>query len=171
MNISNIIIPFLITFIACFGVYKRNDVFSDFTQGAKEGLLTTLNILPSLVGLLVAVRAFSASGALEIIEKSASPVADFLKFPKELLPFALLRPMSGSGSLAMATDIFTRFGADSFLGRVVSVMMGSSETTFYTVAVYFGAVGIKNVRHTLACALAADVVCAFVSVWVCRLMF
>lgn len=168
---SNAIIPFVISLIVMHGIYKKTDVYSEFTIGAKEGLLTSLNILPQLVGLLVAVKAFSASGALELIENILSPIARLLHFPKELIPFSLLRPISGSGSLAMATDIFSRFGTDSFIGRTVSVMMGSSETTFYTVAVYFGAVNAKSVRHSLLCALFADAVSAFVSVAVCRVMF
>ena len=171
MNISDIIIPFLVTAIVLFGLYKKNDVFSDFASGAKDGLIISIKILPQLVGLLVAVKAFSASGALKIIENLAAPLAELIHFPKELVPFSLLRPISGSGSLAMATDIFSRFGTDSFMGRAVSVMMGSSETTFYTVAVYFAAVNVKNVRHTLLCALFADAVSAFVSVAVCRVMF
>ena len=171
MNISDIIIPFLVTAIVIFGLRKKNDVFSDFTDGAKDGLMTSFKILPSLLGLLVAIKAFTASGALEIMQNIASPVANAIKFPKELIGYSLLRPISGSGSLALATDIFSRFGTDSFIGRTVSVMMGSSETTFYTVSVYFASVNVKNVRHTLICALFADVVCAFVSVAVCRVMF
>lgn len=171
MNISDAIIPLIITVIAINGLYKKTDVFSEFARGAEEGLMTSVKILPQLVGLLVAVRAFSASGALGLIENAVAPLARLIHFPPELVPFALLRPISGSGSLAMATDIFSRFGPDSFMGRAVSVMMGSSETTFYTVAVYFGAVKAKSVRHSLMCALFADAVSAFVSVAVCRVMF
>lgn len=171
MNISAIVMPALAAFIVIHGIYKKTDVYSEFTSGAKEGLLTAVNILPTLIGLLVAIKTLSASGALEIAEKLIAPAAKFFHFPPKLVPFALLRPVSGSGSLAMATDIFSKFGTDSFLGRAVSVMMGSSETTFYTVAVYFGAVQAKNVRHTLITALFADVVCAFISVAVCRIMF
>ena len=171
MNISDIAMPSVALAIVIFGVVRKTDVFSDFTLGAKEGLRTTVNILPSLMGLIVAVRMFTSSGALDMAEKLISPIAELLHFPTKLVPFAILRPVSGSGSLAMATDIFSKFGTDSFVGRAVSVMMGSSETTFYTVSVYFGAVGAKSIRHTLFCALLADVVCAFVSVMVCRLMF
>lgn len=171
MSVSDAVIPLIIAIVASHGIYKKTDVYSEFAKGAEEGVMTAFRILPQLVGLLVAVRAFSSSGALGIIENAAAPLAGLIHFPPELVPFALLRPISGSGSLAMATDIFSRFGTDSFTGRAVSVMMGSSETTFYTVAVYFGAVKAKSVRHALVCALFADAVSAFVSVAVCRVMF
>jgi len=171
MSISSFAMPALAVIIIMHGIYKKSDVYSTFSAGAKDGLKTTVNILPNLIGLLVAVKMLSASGALEMAEKVISPIAEFLHFPTTLVPFALLRPVSGSGSLAMATDLFSKHGTDSFVGRAVSVMMGSSETTFYTVAVYFGAVKAKNVRHTLLCALFADIICAFVSVMVCRVMF
>ena len=171
MNVSDIVMPSVALVIILQGLYKKTDIYSHFTDGAKDGLMTAVNILPNLIGLLVAVKTLSASGALELAEKIVSPLAEVLHFPPKLIPFALLRPVSGSGSLAMATDIFAKHGPDSLLGRIVSVMMGSSETTFYTVSVYFGAVRAKSVRHTLICALFADAVCAFVSVLVCRIMF
>lgn len=171
MNMSDIVIPAVICLTVVFAAAKRADVYSDFAAGAEEGLHTAARILPQLIGLLMAVRAFTASGASDCLVKMLTPVARALKFPPELVPFVLLRPVSGSGSLAMATDIFRTYGTDSFLGRAVSVMMGSTETTFYTVAVYFGAVKVKNVRYTLACALFADLVSAIVSVAVCRVMF
>ena len=171
MNISNAVISGIVAFIVVFGVLKRCSVYSAFTLGAEEGLKTALKIVPQLVGLLVAIKVFNASGLMDFLVELLSPLAKILHFPSEALPFALLRPVSGSGSLAMATDIFKRYGPDSFAGRVVSVMMGSTETTFYTVAVYFGAVGVKNVRHTLLCALFADLVSMIMSVVVCYIMF
>ncbi len=171
MNIADAVVPVIIGTIVLYGFLKKTDVYGAFTAGAEDGLKTSVKIIPQLIGLMVAVRAFSASGALDILYKAAMPAARLLHFPAELIPFSLLRPVSGSGSLAMATDIFKEHGPDSFLGRAVSVMMGSTETTFYTVAVYFGAVGCKNTRHTLKCALFADVVSMFVSVAVCRVFF
>lgn len=171
MSITDAIVPFIISIITLHGFFKKTDVYGDFTIGAEDGLKTAVKIVPQLVGLLVAVRALNASGALEILHKIVNPLTEALHFPTELVPFSLLRPVSGSGSLAMATDIFKKHGPDSFFGRAVSVMMGSTETTFYTVAVYFGAVGCKNTRHTLKCALFADIVSAFVSVAVCRVFF
>ena len=171
MSISDAVVPLIISAVVLYGIVKRIDVYSAFAEGAKDGLKTAVGILPQLVGLLVAVRAFSSSGAADLLVEVLRPAANIIKFPAELLPFTVLRPVSGSGSLAMATDIFKKYGTDSLFGRAVSVMMGSTETTFYTVAVYFGAVGVKDTRHTLACALFADVVSAFVSVAVCRIFF
>ena len=171
MNISDAVVPAVIGFIVLFGLLRKTDVYGAFVVGAEDGLKTAVRIIPQLVGLLVAVKAFSASGALDFLEALVRPAARLIHFPEQLVPFALLRPVSGSGSLAMATDIFKKYGTDSLLGRAVSVMMGSTETTFYTVAVYFGAVNAKDTRHTLACALFADAVSAFVSVAVCRVMF
>ena len=171
MNVSDFAIPFIVLFVLTFGLAKRCRVYSSFTFGAEEGLKTAVKIIPQLVGLLVAIKVFNASGAMDFVVKLLSPLAKLLHFPTEALPFSLLRPVSGSGSLALATDLFGKHGADSFVGRVVSVMMGSTETTFYTVSVYFGAVGVKNVRHTLLCALAADALSMVLSTVVCSIMF
>ena len=171
MNVSNTAIPIVVAIILIYSLVRKTDIYSAFTLGAKDGLVTAFNIIPQLVGLLVAIKMFTASGAMNYVVKLMSPVAEFLKFPTEALPFALLRPVSGSGSLAMATEIFAKYGTDSFAGRVISVMMGSTETTFYAISVYFGAVGIKNIRHTLACALLADFVSLVLSTVVCRIMF
>jgi len=171
MNVSDFAIPAIVGFVMLFGLFNRCEVYSSFTFGAEEGLKTAIKIIPQLVGLLVAIKVFNASGAMDFVTGALKPVAKLLHFPSEALPFALLRPVSGSGSLALATDLFGKYGPDSFVGRVVSVMMGSTETTFYTVAVYFGAVGVKNVRHTLLCALLADLVSMVLSTVVCSVMF
>ncbi len=171
MNLSDFAIPCIVCFVLVFGLIKRCEVYSAFTFGAEEGLKTAVKIIPQLVGLLVAIKVFNASGAMDFIAGFLKPVAKILHFPAEALPFALLRPVSGSGSLAMATDLFGKYGPDSFTGRVISVMMGSTETTFYTVAVYFGAVGVKNVRYTLFCALLADLVSMVLSTIICSVYF
>ena len=171
MNVSDFAIPLIVVFVISFGLVKRCEVYSSFTFGAEEGLKTAVKIIPQLVGLLVAVKVFNASGAMDFVVHLISPAAKVMHFPTEALPFALLRPVSGSGSLALATDLFENLGPDSFVGRVVSVMMGSTETTFYTVSVYFGAVGVKNVRHTLFCALLADVLSMLLSAVICMFYF
>ncbi len=171
MSASDFAVPFIIVFIAVYGMIKRTDVYNEFVLGAAEGLKTAFDIIPRLLGLIVAVKAFSSSGASNFLVALVRPFANAIHFPAELLPFSLLRPISGSGSLAMATDIMKKYGADSFLARAVSVMMGSTETTFYTIAVYFGAVCVKDTRHTLLCALLADLVSAAVSVAVCKILF
>ncbi len=157
MNIiSSLAIPIMIVGIIVFGLAKRTNVYDSFIEGAKSGLESTIQIAAPLVGLLVGISALRGSGAMEILAKLLAPVTNSLGVPSEILPLALLRPVSGSGSVAIVNDIFKNCGADSLAGKIASVMMGSTETTFYTVAVYFGAVGIKNVRHTVKSALIAD---------------
>lgn len=152
-------------------MYKEVKVYDVFVEGAKEGIKTVVRIIPPLVGLLVAVGVFRASGALDLLIYAARPLASVLGIPSEAMPLAFLRPISGSASLALVSDIIKTHGPDSFIGRVVSTMMGSTETIFYTLTVYFGSVGIKNIRYTLAAALIADMVSVVASVWACTLVF
>ena len=166
---SNLIIPLMIVFIVIWGIIKKCDVYSALTGGIYDGLKTAVSILPLRIGLFAAIGAFHASGAQQLLVNLISPAADWLKIPHGIIPFAVLRPVSGSASLAMAQDIFSKFGADSLEGRAVSVMMGSSETTFYTAAVYFGAVRVVDTRYAVKCALVADICCLFVSMCVCRM--
>ena len=154
--ISIFAVPVMIVGIVAFGMLKRINVYDSFVEGAKTGAENMLQIVAPLVGLMVAISMFRASGALEILGNILKPLTDALKIPADVLPLALLRPVSGSGSIAIVNDIFKNNGPDSLAGKVASVMMGSTETTFYTVAVYFGAVGIKKIRHTVKSALLAD---------------
>lgn len=169
--ISSYAIPVIFLLILCSGVFKEVKVYDVFVEGAKEGIQTVVRILPSLVGLLVAVGIFRASGALDLLTYAASPLARLLRIPSEALPLAFLRPISGSASLALVSDIIKEYGADSFIGRLVSTMMGSTETIFYTLAVYFGSVGIKNIKYTLVAALIADTASVLASVWICTIVF
>lgn len=170
-DLGMFIVPLMICIILGWGAFKRKNVFSDFTEGVINGTKSVASVFPSLFALFIAVSVFRASGLVDYLTWLLSPICNLLHFPSELLPFALLRPVSGSGSLAMASDIFSTYGPDSFVGRVASVMMGSTETTFYTVAVYFGASGTKNIRHTLKCALAADIFSMVTSIAVCSIYF
>ncbi|MBR2917058.1 MAG: spore maturation protein [Clostridia bacterium] len=169
--VSIFAVPVMIAGIIIFGLLKRVKVYDCFLEGAKDGLSSAINILPPLVGLVVAISMFRASGIIDIISKALAPLLKLLFLPAEVLPLAILRPVSGSGSIAIITDIFKNCGPDSFAGRVASVMAGSTETTFYTLAVYFGAVNIKNTRHTLKSALLGDMTGIIMSVLVCRLLF
>lgn len=155
-TISSFAIPAVILIILSAGLIKKVPVYDNFLAGAGKGLETGIGIIPPLIGLVSAVTMFRASGAPEILYSFVSPAAEFLGFPKEVVPLALLRPVSGSASIAVLRDIFSSCGADSFAGRVASVMSGSTETTLYTVTLYFGAVRIKNTRYTLKSALMAD---------------
>lgn len=156
-DLSIYIVPIFISFFIVLGLLKGVGVYDSFTDGAKEGLSCMIGIVPSLIGLMAAISMLRASGALETAEGLLSPLLDKIGLPTEVFPLALLRPVSGSASLAVVNDLFENYGTDSFIGKVASVMMGSTETTFYTIAVYFGAVGIKNTRHTIPSALTADI--------------
>ena len=169
--ISQYAIPVMVVFIIAYGFLKKTDVYGAFAEGASSGLRSVVNIIPPVLGLFAAIGVFRASGAMELLAALLRPVTNFLNIPESLVSFALLCPVSGSGSLAMANDIFVNEGVDSFAAKTASVMMGSTETTFYTLAVYFGAVGIKNTSYAMKCALFADFVCFVVSMWICRLLF
>lgn len=169
--ISSYAIPSIFLIIISIGVYKNVKVYDVFVEGAKEGITTVIRIVPPLVGLLVAISVFRASGALDLLTGFFKPFAGLVGIPPDALPLAFLRPVSGSASLALVSDILKNHGADSFTGRVASTMMGSTETIFYTLAVYFGAVGIKNIKYTLAAALIADIASVIASVWACSIVF
>ena len=164
--ISLFSVPLIIALFVGLGLVRKVGVYDCFVEGAKDGLQSMVGIIPPLIGLMVAINMFRASGALDLLSGFLSPVLNFLHLPTDVLPLALLRPISGSASTAIVTDIFQNLGPDSQAGKIASVMMGSTETTFYTVAVYFGAVGIKNSRHTLASALTADTVGILLSILV-----
>lgn len=156
--ISNIAIPFTIFIIICYGLIEKNKVFDSFLEGAKEGLKIVYNIFPTLLGLFLSINLLRDSGVIDAITNFLNPLLILLKFPSEILPLTLLRPISGSASTAVATDIMTKFGVDSHIGLIASTIMGSTETTLYTIALYTSAVGIKKVRFVLVAALLADFV-------------
>lgn len=168
---SQYAIPVLFLLILGFGLIREVKVYDVFVEGAKEGIATIIRIIPTLVGLIVAVGVFRASGALDFLVYLTSPIAGLLGIPPEAMPLALLRPVSGSASLALVAETIRLYGPDSFVGRVVSTMMGSTETIFYTLAVYFGSVGIRNIRYTLIAALIADAVSVTAASWACTLIF
>lgn len=171
MTAAAAVIPVIIAVIIIFGLYKRVDVFSEFAEGAKENIMTCARLLPTLIALITAVGMFRASGAEELITGFVSGFFDRIGFPAECLPLALIRPVSGSGALAVYESLLDENGPDSFAGRVASVMLGSTETTFYTLAVYYSAVKIKNTRHTLAASLAGDMTGFIVSVLTVNIFF
>jgi spore maturation protein B len=161
----------MLVLIIGMGAIKKVGVFDCFIGGARDGLETAVRILPSLIALLTAITMFQASGALDFIVSALAPPLALIGFPKEAAPLALMRPVSGSGALAIVKDLLTRYGADSWIGRTASVMMGSTETTFYTLAVYFGCVHIKDTRYTVKAALLADLSGMLASVYVVKLFF
>ena len=171
MELSSMVIPLLLSGISLWALREKINVYEALTDGAAEGLRVLLRIFPHLLVLLTAIAMFRASGALDALTELLRPVLEWLGIPPETAPLVLLRPLSGSGGLAIGSDLITTYGPNSTVGRTAAVMLGSSETTFYTVAVYFGAAGIKKLRHTLAAALIADVAGFLAAAWWVKWLF
>lgn len=170
-KLGTFIMPCIVLTIIIFGLIKKVPLFDTFLVGAREGFKSTIAILPSLVGLITAVTMLKASGALDMLSSAISPITNMFKIPSEIVPLMLLRPVSGSGSIAFLNNIFSSCGVDSFTGKIASVMMGSTETTFYAIAVYYGAVGIKNTRHTIPAAVCADIAGFIMSIITVKMFF
>ena len=164
-------IPVLLVLIPLIGLIRGIKVYDVFIEGAKDGFNVAVRIIPFLVGILVAIGMFRASGAMDMLTNALRPLMSRTIFPPELFPLVVLRTLSGSGSLALTTDLIKRFGPDSLLGRTAATLYGSSETLFYVLAVYFGAIGVKKTRHMIPAALVGDVVAAIVAVAVCAWLF
>lgn len=170
-SISLWALPVLLVGIPLVGMIRGVKVYDVFIEGAKEGFQVAVRIIPFLVGILVAIGMFRGSGAMDMLTEALRPLLASTGFPPELLPLSILRTLSGSGSLALTTDIVKRYGADSLIGRMAGTMYGSSETLFYVLAVYFGAIGVKRTRHAIPAALVGDLVAAIVAVAVCTWLF
>lgn len=168
--ISNLAMPLIILIIVFYSLIERKKAFDIFLDGAKDGLNIVLNIFPTLIGLFVAIGALRSSGILDLIISFITPILNILNFPSEIMPLAILRPISGSSSIAIATDIMKNFGVDSNIGIIAATIMGSTETTLYTIAVYTSSVKIKKTRFVLWAALTADIVGMLASVAICRMM-
>ena len=168
--LSNLAIPFTILIILIYGLIEKKKVFDTFLDGAKEGIEIVVKIFPTLIGLFVAIGALRCSGILDFIIKLIYPIVNYLKIPTEILPLAILRPISGSASIAVGSDIMTQYGVDSKIGLITSTIMGSTETTLYTIAVYTSVVGIKKTRFVLIAALIGDLIGMLVSVAICSFM-
>ena len=171
MDVTALVIPLLLAAVAVWGVGRRVDVFAALTDGAAEGLRVLLRIFPNLVALLTAVYMFRASGALDTLTSVLTPVLTAVGIPPEAAPLLLIRPLSGSGALAAGSELMAAYGPDSTVGRTAAVMLGCTETTFYTIAVYFGAAGVKRIRYTVPAALTADFVGFWAAAWCVRLFF
>ena len=170
-SISIYAIPVIIVGFILFGMAKKVKVYESFTEGAKEGFNTAVRIIPFLVAMLVAIGAFRASGAMELLTKALSPITNLIGMPGEVLPMAFMRPLSGGGAQGIMTDLITTHGTESLIGRMAAVMMGSTETTFYVLAVYFGSIAVKKQRHALSVGLLADLAGLLTAVFVTRLFF
>jgi spore maturation protein B len=172
LNILSIAaIPALILFVLIFAAVRGIKIYEVFVEGAKEGFQVAVRIIPYLVAMLVAIGVFRAGGAMEMLGKLVGPVTNLIGMSPEVLPMALLRPLSGSGALGVLSELVTTHGPDSLIGRMASVMMGSTETTFYVMAVYFGSVSVYRTRHAVPGGLIADITGLLVAVFVTNLFF
>ncbi|NLC51812.1 MAG: spore maturation protein [Firmicutes bacterium] len=174
-NIANIfsswIIPLLILITLLFAHLRGVKVFESFVEGAKEGFVIAVRLIPFLVAMLVAIGLFRDSGAMKLLSEILSPFLNMFGIPLEILPLALMRPVSGSGALAITSDMLYTYGPDSFIGRLASTMQGSTDTTLFVLTVYFGAIGISKIRHTLAVGLIADLSGFLAAIIICKLFF
>ena len=170
MDLSALLVPALLAVTAVVAMGRRVNVYDVLTDGAREGLAVLLRILPPLVGLLTAVYMFRASGAMELLAGVLAPVLTRLGIPPETAALLLIRPVSGGGALAIGSDLMAQYGPDSYIGRCAAVMLGSTETTFYTIADYFGSAGIRRTRHTIPAALIADLTGFIAAAFAVRLL-
>jgi spore maturation protein B len=168
---SYLVIPIIIVGFPLYGLYKRVPVYETFVEGAKDGFNVAVRIIPYLVAILFAIGMFRASGAMDFLVSALNPVLSRVGFPAEVLPMAIVRPLTGSGSAALVADMINRYGEDSLFVKMAATMFGSTETTFYVIAVYFGAVNIRKTRHAVPAGLTADVAAMFIAVWTVRLLF
>ncbi|TDQ41579.1 spore maturation protein [Aureibacillus halotolerans] len=168
---STLIIPLLIGGILLFATWKRVPTYEMFVEGGKEGIQMAFSIIPFLVGMMVAISIFRASGAMDAITQLLQPVLALVGVPAEVVPLALIRPISGTAALGMTSDLIAQFGPDSFIGRLASTMQGSTDTTFYVLTVYFGAVGIKKMGDAMKVGLLADLVGLIAAIVVVSIVF
>lgn len=153
--LSDYMIPFVFMYIIGLGLMTKTNIYDEFVKGAKEGFRVVLDIMPTLIGLMIAIGILRASGALDLLSTAIKPVTDLIHFPSELVPLVLVKMFSSSAATSLLLDIFKQYGPDSYLGRLVSIILSSTETIFYTMAVYFMAAGVKKSRYTLMGALVA----------------
>ena len=167
---SSAAMPIIILIIIFIGLYEKKKTYDIFLEGAKEGVTIVYNIFPTLIGIFMAVGLLRSSGVLDFVIYMISPVTDLLHFPSEVMPLVILRPISGSASMAIATDIMNQHGTDSFLGLLTSTIMGSTETTFYTIALYTSCIKIKKTRCALSISLLSEIFGIFVTVVIWRFL-
>jgi spore maturation protein B len=169
--VSVFVIPAILVGFPLYGLFKRVPVYESFVEGAKEGFNVAVRIIPYLVAILFAIAMFRASGAMDFLVTVLNPVLALVGFPAEVLPMAIIRPLTGSGSAGIVVDMIEQYGEDSIFVKMAAVMFGSTETTFYVIAVYFGAINIKRTRHAVPAGLTADFAAMLIAVWTVRLLF
>jgi len=169
--ISQWAIPLLLLIIPLYGFIKKVPVYEKFVEGAEEGFHTAVRIIPFLVGMMVAISVFRASGAMMVLGSLLKPITDLIAAPADIMPLAIMRPLSGSAVLGMATEIMRVHGPDSFIGRLASVMQGTTDTTFFVLTVYFGSIGVYRYRYSVVSGLSADITGFLVSLYLCHRLF
>ncbi|MEN6325702.1 MAG: spore maturation protein [Syntrophomonas sp.] len=170
-SLSKWAIPILLLVIPVYGYIRKVPVYEAFVEGAEEGFTTVVKIIPFLVGMMIAISVFRASGAMNYLSNAIAPITKLIGAPPELLPLAVMRPLSGSAVLGLATEIMKVYGPDSFIGRCASVMQGTTDTTFFVLTIYFGSVGIKKYRYSIITGLSADISGFLASIYICNLLF
>lgn len=170
-ELSRWLIPCLILFILTFGIFRGVKIYECFVKGAKEGFSLAVRIIPFLVAMMMAVGIFRQTGVIRLLEQSCGAMFHFLNLPPDILPLAILRPLSGGAALGITTELINTYGPDSYIGRLASTMQGSTDTTFFILAVYFGAVGISKYRYSLGVGLLADIVSFAASLFIVSRVF
>lgn len=168
---SNLVVPLVILFIVIYGKVHKVDIYESFVKGAIEGLKTAWSILPSIIAIFLAIGIFKSGKGIEMLEFIFYPIAKFMSIPKELIGLIIIKPLSGSGALGMYNELIQRVGIDTLIERMGSTIVGASETIFYTMAIYYGSLKIKNTRHTLFCSILSHIGGVIASVFICYLIF
>ncbi|HGT1751159.1 TPA: spore maturation protein [Clostridioides difficile] len=168
---SNLLIPIIILYIVVYGKYKKIDVYDSFVKGAIDGLKAAWDILPYIIGIFLAIGIFKTGKGLDMLEWPFTPIANIMSIPKELIGLISVKPLSGSGALGMYSELANRVGIGSLVEKMGATIVGSSETIFYTMAIYYGSLKIKNTRHTLSCAMISHVAGVIAAVFICYVIF
>lgn len=169
--ISDLILPLIILTIVSFGLYKKIDIYDTFCNGIKEGIKTTLQIFPSILAMLVAINILLKSNLISDLTNILKPILSFIKFPVEILPLSLLKPISGSSSLIVMNELLKTYGPDSYIGRISSVIQGSTDTTIYILSLYFTSIGIKKTKYALKVGLIADLLTIIIAIITVNILF
>lgn len=168
---NNYILPFIVFLIVIYGIIKKCNVYDSFIKGAKEGIEIAISIFPSILAIIFSSRILISSGFIDFAVSSLEPILEFLSFPKEIFPMALLRPISGNASLSLMLDIFSKYGVDSYLGLIASTLQGSTDTTLYVISLYFGTVGIRKIKYSLYAALLVDLIGIITAITLVNIIF
>lgn len=168
---SNALVPIIILYIIIYGRRKNIDIYDSFVRGAVEGLKAAWGILPYIIGIFLAIGVFKTGNGIKILEWMFTPIARLMSIPRELIGLIIVKPLSGSGALGMYTELAQRVGIDNIIEKMGATIVGASETVFYTMAIYYGSLKIKNTRHTLSCAMLSHIAGVIASVFICYLLF